>query len=215
MWPFYLTLFIFLAVLLFPFLIVFLAINLFAVGISNLGFSISVGLLTVLAMMIGSFINLPLSEKEVVEVETKRFFGALDRKIVVRQGLSINVGGALIPLFVVSILLPNAPIYPVLITTLAGTFVAYKTSKVVPSIGVTMPPIFTVLTVVVFALMTAPENPEIVAFISGVLGTLIGADLFNLKKVSETARLTMIIGGAGVFDGIFLTGILASLLAGL
>lgn len=75
-----------------------------------------------------------------------------------------------------------------------------------------------------------------VAYIGGTLGTLIGADLLNLPRLlrgqllgdgsgdmkylgeasgDAPASNTVIvsIGGAGVFDGIFLTGILAPLLA--
>jgi uncharacterized membrane protein len=63
-----------------------------------------------------------------------------------------------------------------------------------------------------------------VAYIAGTLGTLIGADLLNLPAIlrgsllptapGETpSRVVSSIGGAGVFDGIFLTGILAPFLA--
>jgi uncharacterized membrane protein len=64
-----------------------------------------------------------------------------------------------------------------------------------------------------------------VAYIAGTLGTLIGADLLNLRAIlrgsllpateaEETpAKVIDSIGGAGVFDGIFLTGILAPFLA--
>ena len=47
------------------------------------------------------------------------------------------------------------------------------------------------------------------------MGTLIGADLTNLDKVAGLGAPVASIGGAGTFDGIFLTGILAVLLAGL
>ena len=50
---------------------------------------------------------------------------------------------------------------------------------------------------------------------AGSLGTLLGADLPNLDKVSDLGAPVASIGGAGTFDGIFLTGILAVLLAGL
>jgi uncharacterized membrane protein len=46
------------------------------------------------------------------------------------------------------------------------------------------------------------------------MGTLIGADLTNLDKVRGLGAPVASIGGAGTFDGIFLTGIVAVLLAG-
>ena len=51
------------------------------------------------------------------------------------------------------------------------------------------------------------------AYVSGVLGTLIGADLANLNKLSNLGAPVASIGGAGTFDGVFLTGIVAVLLA--
>jgi len=51
------------------------------------------------------------------------------------------------------------------------------------------------------------------AYIGGSMGTLIGADLLNLDKVQGLGAPVVSIGGAGTFDGIFLTGILAVLLA--
>jgi uncharacterized membrane protein len=47
------------------------------------------------------------------------------------------------------------------------------------------------------------------------MGTLIGADLLNLGNIAKLGAPVASIGGAGTFDGIFLTGILAVLLAGL
>ncbi len=52
-----------------------------------------------------------------------------------------------------------------------------------------------------------------IAYIGGVLGTLIGADIMNLGRLSELGAPVASIGGAGTFDGIFLTGIVAVLLA--
>jgi Protein of unknown function (DUF1614) len=51
------------------------------------------------------------------------------------------------------------------------------------------------------------------AYICGSLGTLIGADLLNLGQIQAPGAPIASIGGAGRFDGIFMTGILAVLLA--
>jgi uncharacterized membrane protein len=53
----------------------------------------------------------------------------------------------------------------------------------------------------------------LVAYVGGSLGTLIGANLLNLDKVQGLRAPVASIGGAGTFDGIFLTGILAVLIA--
>ena len=45
------------------------------------------------------------------------------------------------------------------------------------------------------------------------MGTLIGADLLHVRQVIRLAAPVASIGGAGTFDGVFLTGIIAVLLA--
>jgi uncharacterized membrane protein len=52
-----------------------------------------------------------------------------------------------------------------------------------------------------------------VAYVAGTIGTLVGADLLNLRRVQDLGAPVVSIGGAGTFDGIFVTGILAVLLA--
>jgi len=53
------------------------------------------------------------------------------------------------------------------------------------------------------------------AYAGGTLGTLLGADLAHLPKVRRLGAPVVSIGGAGTFDGVFLTGIVAVVLAGL
>ena len=47
---------------------------------------------------------------------------------------------------------------------------------------------------------------------SGVLGVLVGADLLRLNDIRKMGVAVAAIGGAGTFDGVFLTGIIAVLL---
>jgi uncharacterized membrane protein len=51
------------------------------------------------------------------------------------------------------------------------------------------------------------------AFISGTMGVLIGADLLHLDDIRKMGTPVASIGGAGSFDGIFISGIVAVLLA--
>jgi uncharacterized membrane protein len=62
-------------------------------------------------------------------------------------------------------------------------------------------------------LLVARANVAAVAYVSGTLGTLIGADLLNLGRIQGLGAPVVSIGGAGTFDGIFLTGVVAVLLA--
>ena len=62
------------------------------------------------------------------------------------------------------------------------------------------------------AFLLARDNPAPVAYISGVVGTLIGADLLNWPNFKKLGSHLVSIGGAGVFDGIFLSGMVAALI---
>jgi uncharacterized membrane protein len=63
------------------------------------------------------------------------------------------------------------------------------------------------------ALILARREAPAIAYIGGSIGCLVGADLLNLDKVQGLGAPIASIGGAGTFDGIFLTVVLAVLLA--
>ena len=58
-----------------------------------------------------------------------------------------------------------------------------------------------------------PQQRAPLAYIGGTLGVLIGADLLRLKDIRKLGAPIASIGGAGTFDGVFVTGLLAVLLA--
>jgi uncharacterized membrane protein len=74
-----------------------------------------------------------------------------------------------------------------------------------------IPPIVAAIT----AIVLAPGAPLAIAYVSGVLGTLIGADLLNLHRITKLGAPVASIGGAGTFDGVFLSGIIAVIIAAL
>ncbi|MEO0135725.1 MAG: DUF1614 domain-containing protein, partial [candidate division WOR-3 bacterium] len=100
----------------------------------------------------------------------------------------------------------------VIICTFLMILISKYLSRPVPGIGIVMPAIIPPIFSAIFALIFGKPNPSAVAYISGVLGVLIGADLLNLSKIRKTNYSILSIGGAGVFDGIFLVGIIAVLL---
>jgi Protein of unknown function (DUF1614) len=62
------------------------------------------------------------------------------------------------------------------------------------------------------ALSVVTAEGRVICSTGGSLGMLIGADLLNLDKVRGLGAPVASIGGAGTFDGNFLTGVLAVLL---
>jgi uncharacterized membrane protein len=98
--------------------------------------------------------------------------------------------------------------------------VCYVVARPLPGIGIVMPAFIAPLTAVVATWLVCglwepagAENLAPIAFTAGVAGPLIGADLLHLKDLAKTPVGIMSIGGAGTFDGIILSGVLAALLA--
>jgi uncharacterized membrane protein len=61
-------------------------------------------------------------------------------------------------------------------------------------------------------LILAPAWAPPIAFSAGVLGPLIGADLLHLGDIAEIGTGMASIGGAGTFDGVVLSGLVATVL---
>jgi len=207
-------LFIILLILAIPLFLAFGFFHILRLGFENLGFPPELVLLTLVLMLLGSFINIPLGRRKLIEVTESHFFGLFRRQRLLAQGLSLNVGGALIPLAIAGFLLFRVPLEETLIATLLMIAVSWKLSRVIPGRGIAVPILIPPLFAALFAFLLAPQEPALVAFVSGTLGVLIGADLLRLPQVMKGEVAIMSIGGAGVFDGIFLVGIVAALLAG-
>lgn len=204
-------LFIFL-LLLAPLLITFIVVYW---GLDFLSFSLPAVLLFLFAMLIASFINIPLGGKRFVKIVEPSFLGMGRRAVWRSQGLSINLGGALIPLMIVGYILPRLAIEPLLVGVLVVSFFSFLGAKFIKDKGIMISMTLPVLFAVLFGLMLAPEHAAEFAFSAGVLGVLIGADLLHLPMALKKGGGAMSIGGAGIFDGIFLVGVVSALLAGL
>lgn len=192
-----------------PFLFILIFFNIVGFGFEELGFSSEATLLILFLILVGSMINIPLTKQKKVWVEKPFFSGLFKRKRLESQGIKINLGGAIIPISISFYLLTKIPLEPVAIAVVLVAIISHHLAKIIPGRGIALsafiPPLFSAF----FALILAPEFAAPCAFVSGTLGTLIGADIANLKKIQEISPGTLSIGGAGVFDGIFLVGIVS------
>jgi len=201
--------------------VVLVQIRVLQYAYTKLGLSSGTALLLLLASLIGSYFNIPLAElpeREVRSGQVVEFFGMRYVVPVVadwpRTVIAVNVGGALIPsLLSVYLLLKNHIWTSAAVATLVVTIACHFLAQPVPGIGIAIPPLIPPIIAATVALLVARTNVAAVAYISGSLGTLIGADLLNLGKVQGLGAPVVSIGGAGTFDGVFLTGIIAVLLA--
>jgi uncharacterized membrane protein len=172
------------------------------------------------ACLIGSSINIPVRRMRndgVMMDQVVSFFGFRFRIPTVRRPetvIAVNVGGAVIPCLIALYLLASTS-YPLqaLIGVAIVTAVSKLLARPVPGLGIAMPAFIPPIVAALVALILAPEQGPMVAYISGTFGVLIGADVLNLKNLRALRAPVVSIGGAGTFDGIFLTGIIAVLLA--
>ena len=128
--------------------------------------------------------------------------------------LAINVGGAIIPTGLSIFLLGTgaAPLTAFLGVAVVAA-VVHRIARPLPDVGIAVPIFAPPLFAAAMGLLLAPAAAPAVAYVAGTLGTLIGADLTNLSTLRRLGGSRASIGGAGTFDGIFVTGILAVLLA--
>jgi|SRR6516162_4134570 len=206
---------------LFVFLVILIQVRVLQYAYAKLGLSSSAALVLLLASLIGSYFNIPIAElpeREVRSGQVVDFFGMRYVVPLVTDWpttvIAVNIGGAVIPtLLSLYLLLKNRIWSSAAVATLVVTFVCYSLAQPVPGIGIAIPSLVPPIIAATVALLVARANVATVAYVSGSLGTLIGADLLNLGKVQGLGAPVVSIGGAGTFDGVFLTGILAVLLA--
>jgi uncharacterized membrane protein len=197
-------------------------INLVVFAFAKIGIPAHDILGALLATLLGSFVNIPLKkipQEAVVSHKNVRFFG-FTYVIPVREQkttlLTVNLGGALIPVAISIYLFLKTDIYlKVILGTLLMTLVAHRLARPIKGVGIALPFFLPPLLAAVISVMIAYHHAPVIAYISGTMGTLIGADLLNLNKIRNLGAPVASIGGAGTFDGIFLTGILAVLLSAL
>ncbi len=171
--------------------------------------------------LLGSYVNIPIAElpaERVLAGQVVTFFGM--RYVIPmveewpRTVIAVNVGGAVIPALLSLYLLIKHRLY---VQSLAGvaivTVLVHWLAQPVQGVGIAVPVFLPPIVAAGTALLLSRRLAPPLAYISGSLGSLIGADLLNLGQIHGLGAPIASIGGAGTFDGIFLTGILAVLLA--
>ena len=189
----------------------------------SLGVSPRTAMLLLLATLVGSYFNIPIAvlPPEALQSDTVIDYFGMQYTVPQVENLhgtvvAVNVGGAVIPTIMSVYLLVTRQLWvPGAIATAIVAVVLHWLATPVAGLGIAVPVFFPAIVTAVVALLLSRRDAAPLAYIAGSMGTLIGADLTNLDKVSGLGAPVASIGGAGTFDGIFLTGILAVLLAGI
>jgi len=194
-----------------PILFFLVFFNVVAFSFEKLGISPEIAILLLFLILVGSLINIPISRRRVEYTEVS-CFGWFRAPIRRASGLAVNLGGAVIPVGLSLYLLFKVPLWPVLAATALMIIICKFLAKPVPGRGITIPLFIPPLFAALFGILFAWEFAAPCAYISGVLGTIIGADLLNLRKARKLGSGIVSIGGAGVFDGVFLVGVVSVIL---
>lgn len=210
------------------FLFIFVQVGIVTVAFAKLGLTPFQGFVLLMATLIGSGINIPVYRSEMLVpnlrarntfFRRKDFYGVgPEGPELVNQIIAVNFGGCVIPAVLSLSLLARIGFNPGLLACLIiVSAVCYKLARPVSGIGIAIPVLIPPIVTALAALLLVPSDisPHS-AYIAGSLGTLIGADLLHLASPASRRMIDaplVSIGGAGTFDGIFITGILAVLLA--
>lgn len=190
------------------------------VAFSKLGFDPLCGYAFFLLCLLGSGLNIPVRRERVRQAASlEDMLGVFARFFRIRTPrfreriIAVNLGGAVLPSILSLYLLLKVPLSQVIMATTITSLVSYKVSRPVKGVGIVLPALVPPVIAAVTALVLARENAPHVAYISGVMGTLIGADFFRLNQIKRMDAPFLSIGGAGVFDGVYLVGLVSVLLA--
>ncbi|MDH7517755.1 MAG: DUF1614 domain-containing protein [Candidatus Thermoplasmatota archaeon] len=140
--------------------------------------------------------------------------------------VGINTGGAIIPILlsiylVIKKKLPTKKLcLGIIVVAIVTFFVTYSDPSrgIVSHFPLWLVPAFLASILSVIMLWRNFRQAASLAYVSGTIGVLIGADLFHLLgllKHPVQNNTPAVIGGANVFDMVFITGILAVIVDGL
>lgn len=219
-----------LALLLFFFLIIlipFFLAEVMLAALSKLGLSAHQSVIAVISIFIGSMVNIPVTrfenQSQVQDIASGMF--GIERGVfpdMHQQGstlLAVNLGGCILPLLIAVyqvIRLSDLGAHYMLgcgVVVVANILICQQTAKPVENMGIAIPALIPAIAAALLALLFVPDQAPAVAFTAGVLGPLIGADLLHINEIKKMGTPIASIGGAGTFDGIVLSGIVATLLA--
>ena len=187
-----------------------------------------------IALLTGSLVDLPtpFSVRATTDFGTRRggrrAFWLPSKKPKRRGALTavrLNLAGCLIPLsltlfFIVRLLSCGdmKMIGAVVVGSLCSITLCTLSVRDVHGAGLVIPAFWLSLAVALISRLllpsiAVPQHRPQISFISAVVGTVVGSDLFHLEKVGNSRAAMVSIGGAGIFDGITVCAVLSAALS--
>jgi uncharacterized membrane protein len=201
--------------------------DLMLTALVKLGLSPQSSFLAALGIFLGGMMNLPvkhIEREELIEVTPFTLFGFAHMFPQFQRRrtytiIAVNVGGCVVPTAIaVYELFRVASVGPAVLLAACGAtainiVVCYRLARPVPQVGIALPPLIPALVAAACALAMVPDMAPSIAFTAGVFGPLVGADILHLREIERISTGVASIGGAGTFDGIVLSALVATLLA--
>lgn len=204
-------------------LFVLIQLGLLRYAYERIGLGPRGAMLALAGSLLGSYVNIPVAQLPEEMVRTREaidFFGS--RYVLPVEPdwpgtiVAVNIGGAVIPAALSIYLLVRNRMWGLgVLTTAIVAAAVHFLARPVEGVGIVVPIFAPPFVAAAVSILTSRALAAPLAYVSGSLGTLIGADLLNLGHLSGIGAPVLSIGGAGVFDGIFLAGIIAVLLSAL
>ena len=204
----------------------FVFADLMSTALVKLQLARGTALLIIVAIFAGSLIDIPVKRivrTGPVATDLLAVFGLHGlwpemQRLRTETTVAVNVGGCVIPTALavyeaMGLVWRGEAIGALLSAILLNVIVCHQVARPVEGVGIMMPALVPATLAAATALVAAPQQATPVAFIAGVFGPLIGADLLNLRTLERVESGMVSIGGAGTFDGILLSGIVALYLA--
>jgi uncharacterized membrane protein len=205
-------------------LLLLLQIGLIDRAYRSLGLDPRAATLVLLASLLGGYLNIPIARlPEAPRVVANAYFDVFGVPYLVPQVVdwpgtivAINVGGAAIPIALSIYLVSRYRLLALgAIAVAIVAAVVHHLATPIPGVGIVVPWFWPPILAALVALMLSRRYAAPLAYVGGSLGVLIGADLMNLGQLQSLGAPVASIGGAGTFDSVFLTGVVAVLLSGL
>jgi len=208
----------------------FLILDFMEQALRNLHITGPAATLITFGIIIGSLINLPLyrvnrhEQQPVMRGYMVPGLGWVPLPRDEQQTIvAVNVGGCLIPaalaIYEARIVtdVPQARV-ALLVAVVINIAVCFWLARPIRGVGIAIPAFLPPLLAIGsdWVLLGSDPTSELrapVAFIAGVAGPLVGADLLNLRRFESLHTGILSIGGAGTFDGIVISSLMAAFFA--
>src|SRR2546423_891166 len=199
--PFLVLLFLVLVVV----LIVMVELRILAYAYRKIGVRPRYVFAVLVLSLVGSYINIPLYAVPVRGLVTPATVSIYGRTYLVPPPtaasatvVALMVGGAFLPILLSRYLFFRLRMYVRLLVGVAVVaLIVYRLASIVPGIGIAVPMLVPPLAAVAVSFVLAFRRAPPVAYVSGSMGTLIGADVLNLGRIAGLGAPMISIGGGG------------------